>query len=342
MTTLKDIARRTNLDISTISRSLNDSPRVKDSTKEYVQQVAMDMGYKKNEIARSLATKKTNTIGVIFSDVSSPFFSELIKGIEFEANENKYSIFLCDADWDSDREAKYLEVLTSRKVDGLLIHTSFNSKKEYLKVYKDINTPLVLLANFFEDIKDYSVGIDNYKGAYEVTSYLISLGHKNILHVTNEVFSRLEHYKILIDRLNGYKDALKDAGIKFREDLVIEASTEFSDVRQKVKEFLSNNKNNISSIFAASDWTAIASLKAIQDLGFKVPQDYSVAGFDNVAISAIFNPSLTTYDQPKYEIGIKATQILLEILAGKKPKRRDYMIESEGLIIRKSCIPYKK
>lgn len=170
-----------------------------------------------------------------------------------------------------------------------------------------------------------------------MTSYLISLGHKDILHVTNEVFSGLEHYKILVDRLNGYKMALKDSGIKYRKELVVETPIEFPDIRQIVRKYLADDKNKATAVFAACDWAAIAALKAIQDLGKKVPRDYSVAGFDNIIMSAIFNPSLTTYDQPKYKIGVKATDLLIGLLAGKKLDKKDYLIESEGIIVRKSC-----
>ena len=340
MVTLKDIAKRTKLDISTISRSLNNSPRVKTSTKEYVQKTARKMGYKKNEIARSLATRKTNTIGVIFSDVASPFFSELIKGIEQEANKNLYSIFLCDADWDLKKEANYLEMLASRKVDGLLVHTSYNLKEDFNKTYKDIDIPFVLLADFFDGLDYYSVGIDNYKGAYEVTSYLLSLGHRDILHVTDEIYTKRKNYKLLIDRLDGYKKALKDSGIKFRKELVVAGPSDFPGIRKNVSRVLSEN-NKITSVFASSDWFAIAAIKAVQDIGKKVPLDYSVAGFDNIIISSVFNPSLTTYDQPKYLIGTKAVQMLLELLEGRIPEKKNYLIESKGLIKRRSCAEYK-
>ena len=342
MTTLKDIARHTKLDISTISRSLNDSSRVNLVTKNYVRRVAQELGYKKNEIARSLATKKTNTIGVIVADISSPFFSELTKGIEYLANENGYSILLCDADWDTEREKKYLEILTSRKVDGLLVHTCLNSKENFLDIYRDIKIPLVLLANTFEGIDYYHLGIDNFKGAYEVTSYLISLGHKKILHVTNKISTRWKHYKIMVDRMKGYRQALEDAGIKYREELVLELSHNFSSVHEGVREYFKKNRNSVTAVFAGSDWSAIGVIKALQDLGLKVPGDFSVAGFDNVKIGSIFNPALTTYDQPKYRMGIKAIEILVDLLNGKKPKEKEYIIESEGVIVRDSCAANKK
>ena len=339
MVTIKDIAKYVNLDVSTISRALNESSKVKESTKKHIKRVAKQLGYQKNDIARGLVTKKTNTIGLLISDISNPFFAELAKGVEYEANKNSYSVILCNSNWDPKKERDSIDVLKRKRVDGLLIHASMGLIGIYKKEYKDDKIPEVFLGNFF-DHKDYDefyyVSIDNIKAAHETTSYLISLGHRKIAHITGNITKDNKGYNILIDRLNGYKLALEEAGIKYNNDLILETSPGISSSCNITKEFIKEHKY-VTAIFASCDIMALGVYKAIFDLGLKIPLDISVAGFDDIEISSLLNPKLTTYEQPKFVMGSTATKILLDLINGNKPEKKGLILKSNGLIKRESC-----
>lgn len=336
MATLKDIARIAQLDVSTVSRALNDSARVTESTKRRVRQIAQQVGYRTNEVARSLVTRKTRIIGLVVSDIANPFFAEVAKGVEYEGMQKGYSIILCNSDWNLGREQEHLQVLKSRQVDGLIVHPSRELSESALRQFEEDGIPVVFLGNNFRGGNPYFVSVDNVRGAFQATSYLISLGHRNILHVTGDDHNAKQGNRIAMDRMSGYRLALERAGLPFQERLLIDALPGYEGAYRSALHFL-RQSSDPTAIFAMSDMTAMGVYKAVGELGLHIPRDISVVGFDNIDVASILNPGLTTYDQPRFLLGKLAVAILVRIIHGRPPKKRDFIVRSKGMILRGSC-----
>jgi LacI family transcriptional regulator len=327
--------------VSTISRALNDSPRVEESTKTRVKDIARKLGYQKNDIARSLVTKQSRVIGLIVSAINNPFFAEIAMGAEKEAMRRGYSTILCNSGWDAEREREYLRVLKSRQVDGIIVHLSEELSARSLQEFQEGSTPVVFIGNAFDTGDPYFVSIDNFKGAVEATAYLVSLGHRNIAHITGDTRNTQKGYRIMMDRLEGYRAALKQAGIRYRESLVVESFHTVESVREEFREML-RRRPEVTAVFAMSDIMAMGVYKAVHDLGLSIPHDVSVVGFDDIVMASVLQPGLTTYEQPKFQQGKLAVTILSRILGGCPPKKRDFIVKSRGLIVRESCAPPRR
>jgi DNA-binding LacI/PurR family transcriptional regulator len=334
--TIKDIARAAQLDISTVSRALNDSPRVKESTKRRIRSIARGLGYHANEIARSLVTRRTKVIGLVVSDIGNPFFSEVTKGVESEARRHGYSLILCSSDWNKTREREHVSMLRSRRVDGLIIHPSEELSGDAPRDLAGGELPTVFLANAVEDAGAHYVSVDNVQGAFEATSYLVSLGHRRIAHATGDLRRTQKRYRILTDRFKGYRAALAHAEIPFHDDLVVCSLPGIENARRSIRAFL-RRQPAVTAFFASSDQIALGAYKAIREAGLRIPEDISVVGFDDIEVASLVSPSLTTFEQPKFQLGQQAVQILVRLMAGQKVARKACILRSQGMIIRESC-----
>lgn len=327
--TIKDIAKSANVSTATVSKVINNKvDDISETTIKKVKKVIKEKNYTPNSLARSMVTKKTRTVGLIIPDVRNPFFTDLVRGAEDIANERGYNLFFCNTDNDLSKEIKYINTLEEKQVDGIALAGSAN-RDPFIEKDVIINVPLVSLDRnvYFSYLKG-KIEIDNYKGAYEAVKYLIELGHKDILLLSGPL-----ELKPSVERLEGYKGALKDNNIEINEDNII-IGTYDREFGKKVIEDL-KDKIKSTAIFCGNDLIAIGVVKSLLKLGYKIPEDISVVGFDDIYISSFFTPALTTVKQNSYRIGFEAVRLLIDILENKVENNETIIIKPE-LIVRES------
>ena len=329
--TIHDIARALQIDSSTVSRALNDSPRVSKITKQRIVDKANELGYQRNSLASNLRKNKTNTIGVIVPRISRNFFSNVISGIEDTAYQAGYNVVICQSLESFEREKKIMDTLLSNRVDGILLSTSMEtSTLDHLKTYLKFGGPIV----FYDRPCDFnncsSITINDYKGSFEATEHLILGGCKNIAF-----FSGPQTVSLFINRKKGYVDALKKYGIDYNESYCIESFLSENDGIASAKKLL--KLNNIDGLYSANDTAAISAMRYLKSKGVKIPEDIAVVGFNNDPISAVIDPSLTTINQPDFEMGRIASSVLInQIKTGKNPEKGQSKVLDVELIVRNS------
>ncbi|APY10260.1 LacI family transcriptional regulator [Seonamhaeicola sp. S2-3] len=330
--TIHDIAKVLGINSSTVSRALNDSPRVTKSTKAKILAKAQELGYQRNMLASNLRKNVTNTIGVVVPRISRHFFSSAIQGIEETAYLAGYNVIICQSLEQFEREKKIIDGLVANRVDGLLISVSMETLNyNHLEVAKKSNIPLV----FFDrhcDIPGYSnVLIDDFKGGFDATEHLIIKGCRNIVH-----FSGPQELEIYRNRFNGYKAALEKHNIPFKKELVVTSRLMEQDGYNNMQNILSS-KQAIDGVFSANDVAAIGAMKCIKEQKISIPEDIAIVGFSNEPISTVIEPSLTTIDQSGFEIGEIATRLLLEYIVKKEiPDKGQTITLATSLIERNS------
>ena len=328
--TIKDVARLAGVSIATVSRVINSPETVKKETRETVLTAMKESGYTYNTLARSLSTRKSLSIGLIVPSITNPIFAESTLGIQDCANNFGYTVLLGDTDYDFKKEAMLINALNERRVEGLIITTSSVSNP-YLKKFKDEDFPVVLIYNttFSEDF--HFVTIDNFKSAYEIVKYLIELGHKRIGMIAGYFDISDRSYA----RWQGYAQCLKDHGIPQDDSLVVQESFTAPAGREAMKYFLKMSKPP-TAVFCSNDFLAIGAMSAVYEKGLKIPDDISICGFDNMELSSHIYPPLTTVDQPAYEMGYRAMEILMKVMAGEVTAPQHIFLDYK-LIIRNSC-----
>lgn len=328
-TTIKDIARVANVSTATVSRVINKKDEgVSDSTRKKVLDIIEELDYQPNAFARGLVTKKSKTIGLIIPDITNPFFPDVTRGVEDVANKNGYNVFLCNTDDDSNKQNQYINTLKEKHVDGIIF--TFTSIPKYEHVLKLIKSgvPVVMLDRQidFEDI--YGVFLDNHKGGYLATKHLIDLGHKKIGCIAGPL-----HSKNSRERLEGYKKALSDAEIDFNEKLVIAGDFKLTGGMKATKKLLT--EEDLTALFICNDLMVYGAYKEIKSMGYKIPKDISIVGFDDIQLSQVLEPQLTTIRQPIYDMGAEASKMLIKLIKGKKIRKKVVGFNST-LIIRES------
>ncbi|MCW5317853.1 substrate-binding domain-containing protein [Nostoc sp. KVJ3] len=318
---IEDIARRAGVSHSTVSRALRDNALISPKVREEIKQLAQEMNYVPNAIAQSLQNKRTNTIGVVVTSISDPFFAEVVEGIEQIARPAGLSVLLSASHRDFEQEMAAIDTFHRRRVDGILIADSRISK-QHIKQLTQIAVPTVLINSQTEDQSEifHSVAIDDRLGARLATEHLISLGHTTIgyLGVSDRSKSNQQ-------RLEGYKMALAEASLPQNPDWVAisdEYDIRRNDVTTGQKMISKLLAAEVTGIFCYNDMVAIGALLACQELGILVPRNLSLVGFDGIALGRYVTPSLTTVSQPMLEIGGNAMQILLDLLEDKTVENR--------------------
>lgn len=332
-TTIYDIAKALNITAATVSRALNNNPKISEATKDLVLETASKMNYEQNKLAQALKSGKSYNVGVIVPRIDSNFFASIIRGIEEELYPKGYHVIICQTHDQEDLEIGNINSLLNAQVDGILMSIS-NAKIESKQGFKNLlrkNVPLI----FFDRKKDIegvsSVTIDDYKGAYDATQHLINQGCKRIAHLSND---RL--LLIFKNRYLGYKQAIIDNGLQFDENLVIETPSKVIEGRKITKQFL-DMQNPPDAIFSSSDFTALGAIEEIKAHGLKIPEDIAVAGFSNEPFTRFMELSITSVDQSPIEMGRIAAQVFLEEVGnGKKIKSKKEVILTPELMVRKS------
>lgn len=322
--TIKDIAKFAGVSVSTVSRALRNDPTASPKTIKRILKIARKLNYYPDSFAKGLRQKRTNTIGIIFNDLNNPFYTEILSEIGEILNKKNYSMFICYSHYDFERERKNVLSLLSKRVDGVII-SPIDDKSENIKLLTDnIETVLIDCYPFFEG--NSYVYTEHGKGAEIATEYLIKNGHQDILLFTGPFDSFLAN-----NFLNGYIQTLKNNNIKVQNDFIVRCNELSIDSGYKTfKSLLTNSfgKNiNFTGIITISDLLAVGVYKVANELGFSIPGNYSIIGYDNIEITSALSPPLTTMHQPRKRIGRESVRILLN------------NIENENIDIRK--VAYK-
>jgi DNA-binding LacI/PurR family transcriptional regulator len=306
---IKDIARAAGVSHSTVSRALSDSPLVSDETKARIQRLAQEMGYSPNTLARSLVTRQTYTVGVVVTTIADPFVAEVVQGIEATAHDYNYTVILCSSGAKPEREIAAVEMLRSKRVDGVIV-TSSRIGALYLEHLERIGAPIVLINNHNEQSGRYTftVTVDNRHGGYLATEHLVQLGHRRIAYVT----APADHSSDL-DRMAGYRQALVAGGIEPDAALIVPGNGRAGGGERALQALMELNELP-SAVFCYNDMTAIGLMHAARQVGLSVPRDMAVVGFDDIPFASYFYPPLTTIAQPKVEMGRLAMKMALSLM----------------------------
>jgi len=304
--TMWDIARRAGVSVTTVSRALNDKPDISKQTKARILAIAEELNYAINVHAQALASGDSKTLGLIVADSANPFYAKITRGVEDTARAHGYGVILCNTSEDSEREIGAHQMLREKRVDGMLI-TSILTGLDPLRRLEQESVPFVLLNRYLEGIDADCVLNDNRQGAYEATAHLCALGHRRIIHLTGP-----QQISSVRERLAGYREALEEHDIPFDPQLVLRCDLKLEGGYQLAKAAIPTLSPRPTAVFAYSDLLAIGVLKALRELGLRVPQDIALVGYDDIEFAPFVEPPLTTVAQYAYEIGQKGTEILLE------------------------------
>lgn len=340
MATIKDVAEKAGVSITTVSHVINETRYVSDELTEKVFEAMRALNYRPNIVARSLRSGSTKTIGLVIPDISNPFFAEFSRKIEDKGFEYGYNVILCNTDEDQVKEDLYVDVLISKQVDGMIFFAAGNSKSFQDNPFKD-DIPIVITDREAEGIRSDVVLIDNSAGGYKATRYLISLNHRRIGCISGPSPIRPS-----AQRVEGYQNALEEAGIPFDADLLRVGDFRFAGGEQEMQALLALPEPP-TAVFACNDMMALGAMRAIKGSGLRVPEDVSVIGFDNTPLSRLVFPQLTTISQPIKDMADLAVELLVEKINIKEnqkyqkdlqPEYRRIVLETE-LVVRGTCQP---
>ncbi|MGM0877305.1 MAG: LacI family DNA-binding transcriptional regulator [Bacillota bacterium] len=324
---MSDVAKLANVSPATVSRVLSNPEMVSKETREKVLAVIDQVNYKPHIVARQFRTKETKIILVVVPDITSAFFSKVLRGIEHVAVSNGYQVILGDTENDIEREREYINLLLQKQADGMVLLTARLDKTKLEEISNHF--PMVLACEYMDGLNIPTVSIDNISSARKATEHLILQGHTKIAHITgpiNVILSR--------DRLRGYQQAMMSHDIDIDPAYIQEGDFTFESGYNQMLKLLAL-ETPPTAVFAFNDEMAIGAIKAAKDSSLNVPKDLAVVGFDNIKMSTVIEPNLTTIDQPKYAIGKKAMELLLKLINGESINKKKFVMTDE-LIIRES------
>ena len=306
--TIHDIARAAGVSPSTVSRVLNGTTPVAPEKRLAVLAAVDNLKYRPNMVAQGLARGRSTVVGVLTQDIASPFYGEILKGIEQRLRGSAYHALVVSGNWDIKQEIEALDLLIARRVDALIVLGGQLPDEQLRRLAEQL--PLVMVGRSVEGLEERCLRVDDFQGAYRATRYLTELGHTRIAHITG----LLSHHDS-IDRRDGYRRVLADAGIEVDADLIVEGNfTEQSGLIGV--EVLLTRGVLFTAILAANDQMAYGARLALFRRGIRVPEDISLVGFDDQPASAYATPPLTTMRQPTIEMGTCAAQAVLRLMAG--------------------------
>ncbi|WP_448548094.1 LacI family DNA-binding transcriptional regulator [Thalassotalea fusca] len=334
MSTIKKVCQLAGVSNATVSRALKTPELVNEKTRARIFKAIEEAGYRPNGMAASIKTGKSNAIVVLVPNLSNPFFSKIIQGIEKAAQENGYSVLLGDTQGESAREHEYAGMVLSNRADGIIhLDHSFPFSASDARLAENI--PIVSVCERIVADKKYPVvELDNYSACRALATHLASYGHRKFGVIAGQIESQIHR-----DRLGGIKSVLAEEGIEFDDSLVVGGAYTMEAGEQGVRELLAHSTKP-TAIFCFNDDIAIGAIHEIKKHGLKVPDDISVVGFDNIKVSAYIDPPLTTIDQPAYEMGQKAVEVLVQQMQ-QQPLHKDREILPYRLLERASSGPVK-
>lgn len=326
--TIKDIAKRLGMSYATVSRALNNKYGVKEATRARVQEVAREMRYRPNAIARGLITRRTNTIGIVIPDLRNPFFPEVAAGIETEAERMGYSVLLGSSDWSPEREDRYINLLIERRVDGIILAPVSRSAARYPEAIPP-DVPAVYVTSAPEDVKTGYVVIDNERGGHIATEHLISRGYTPVGFLGAENGSDTGKA-----RRRGYRAALEAAQIGFDPDRVYLGPFSREGAASMIRRAVEDGTLP-RGIFCENDNLAIGAIQTLSELGYRVPEDVAVIGFDDISWAGLHTVELTTIAQPMHEMGKRALRMLVDTIDEGRPP--DAVVLEPRIVLRRTA-----
>ena len=329
MATIRDVAKQAGVAPITVSRVVNNSGYVSEKTRARVEAAIADLGYVPNVLARSLRSRRTDTLGLVLTDISNPFWTTVARGVEDAASDAGFNVILCNTDESEVEQDKYLRVLLQKQVDGVLLVPA-RSALEPIQFVQSQDTPVVVLDRLIPDAQADTVRCDSEGGAYQLTRLLLSLGHRRIA-----VLSGPQGVSTAEDRVAGYRRALTEASLDVDPALVYYGQFSLESGYAMTQQVLAVTPRP-SGLFAGNNFIAIGALRALRDAGLQVPEDLAMVGFDDLPADLVVDPFLTVAAQPAYEMGRQATELLLARLSGEAPEAYQEIVLPTEIIVRQS------
>ncbi len=328
--TLKDIANALNISTSTASRALQNNPRISESVRKKVIALANELNYFDNKFPESITPKKLNAIGVIVPKISYHLYAMAISGIEKVAEENGMHLVICQSNESYEREKSLTKELLEIGVSGLIVSLAGETKQfGHFHELKDKNIPLVFFNRQCDEVETDKVVIDNFKAAYDATEHLISIGCKKIAYIGGP-----QKLQISNTRLSGYHQALNDANL-YSNYKLIEYCNFTKESNLSAARKLLYSPNPPDGIIAFSDQVAISAMLAAKERGLSIPEDLAIIGFNNEPVDELLDPSLTSINQPAYQMGLESAQLIFEKIKN-TPKEHSQKVLKSELVIRNS------
>jgi LacI family transcriptional regulator len=329
--TIKDVARESGVNVSTVSRALNGEYGVHAETREMVAAVARRLGYRPNRVARGLVTGRSHTFALVVSDIRNHFFAEVARGAEDAACRAGHDLILCNSDLDPEKQMRYVQSLIEKRVDGILMNSVSVLTRKQQEQLTAAGVAIVLLNSAAPRAAFSTVCADNYRGGQLAAKHLLELGHREIAHLTGP-----RHHGNMTERAKGFVNALAAAADPV-EPLVFYGKNDYNGGYEMGRSLIAAHPET-TAIFAANDTMAFGIIRALNEAGRRIPADVSVIGFDDLEFSTIVSPPLTSIHQPKYEVGEAAVEILLRHADRKKQHPPEHRVFDVKLIERQSCM----
>lgn len=331
MATIRDVAEQAGVATMTVSRVINNSGYVSDATRAKVESAISDLGYVPNMLGPSLRFNQTNTLALILTDITNPFWTTVARGVEDAAQEKKYSVILCNTDENLQKQDQYLNMLLKRRIDGILFVPADNQAESVQLIQKQ-NVQVVVMDRSVPHVDVDVVRGDSFGGAYQLAKHLIDLGHKHI-----SVLSGPQNIFTSTERVAGFRQAMIEAGLDHNLENVYWGSFRQNPGEIALRALQSSPRP--TACLAVNNFIANGALQTFSEAGLRVPEDVSLVSFDDIPAIINPNPFLTVSVQPAYDMGYQATQLLLERLRNEGPKERQEIVLPTEIFIRQSTAP---
>jgi len=327
--TIKDVAIRAGVSKTTVSHVLNATRFVEVETRQKVSQAIQELNYRPSTAARSLTTKRTGTVGIVISDSSNPFFGELLLSIEEVLRPQNYALMICNTNETLEYEAHYLNLLLNQRVDGIIAAATSQPWIELSKA--DVqHTPVVFVDRVFDNLEGYYIGVDNKAGAYQGTQHLIQCGYRKI-----GILAGLDRLSTMRERLDGYCQALQDAGLPINKEWIIPSQLSVDGGRQAMSELFCQ-PDVPEAVFINNNLLALGALLKMRELGLDCTEDVGIVSFDDHPWAAVSCPPLTVIRQPTRKIGQSAAEMILALINNQPVPEKRIILDCE-LVERQSC-----
>jgi len=332
MATMADVARRAGVSTATVSHVINNSRYVSDETQNKVLAAIVALNYRSNGLARMLRRNQSGSIGLLISDIANPFFPDVVRGVEDMARAHGYNVILCNTDENATKERHYLDVLLEKRIDGFVV-TPSGDNQQYFRELIASGVPISFVDRWLPGLNVDTAVVDNVEAAHRAVTHLIDLGHRRIGIMVASLQS-----SAITERLDGYRQALSDAGIPFRPEYVAASQSNIEAAREEAALLLTQAPRP-TAVFGTNNLVTIGCIHALAGRQLRCPEDVAVIGFDDFAWASAFHPALTTVAQPSYALGKRATEMLMARLTHKQntPIVPHKETLRATLMIRESC-----
>ncbi|MCL6548014.1 MAG: LacI family transcriptional regulator [Alicyclobacillus sp.] len=329
--TIYDIAQRAGVSIATVSHVLNNTGRLRASTRQKVLRVIEELGYERNPLATALAGKNSYSIGFLIPDVNNLYFPEILRGLEDEAFRQGYSVLVCNTDNDLDKERAYVKTLVHKRMDGLIIATG-GTPGEVIQELLQTGVRVTVLSREIPQVSVATVMVDNIRGGYIAAQHLLSLGHRRIGVITEPLSIASSR-----DRLRGFRSAVADEAPDAQVYVPEQSGFDIDAGTRMARELLTAYP--ITALFAVNDQLAVGAIQACRELGRRIPEDVSIIGFDDTVLAKVVHPPLTTVAQPTYELGRRAAALTIGSIESDQQWTETLVLKPELVVRASTCAP---